>query len=669
MAEYKLEVSTGYMPSAGTWDHVYVTLIGSDGESEKTELDNWGRDFYPGKIGTYTVKTSSSLGKLLLVKVEKEPFLYFQEEEWYCSTIEVTTPGGDAILFPCHRWISREEYVELRGGRAMKYFEEDYVVLIEHRKKELTFQKSLYQWKPLAEGLLHISSFENVSELPAEIRFRQAKAEEIQKATKQLGMKFKFEGMVGSAEKWKDLDDLKRLFNFQKTPMSEYIAEHWKEDDFYGYQFLNGINPTLIKRCSELPRNFPVTEEMVKPFLAEGSSLMREIEKGHIFLYDQKKLDGIPTYVYNGESLTVTPGLCLFYLNQQNKLMPIAIQLHQQPSEKNPIFLPSDLETDWLLAKMFIKNADTLDHEAVHHLMNTHFMGEVYTVATLRCFPVIHPLYKLLIPHCKSTLDINIRGRVSLMGPNGMFEKSSAGHEGMIEIMRRSLREMTYSSVCLPENIAARGLESIPNYYYRDDGLKLWYIINSFVRAAVEYYYPSHADVYKDRELQEWIGEIFTYGLLRNKASGFPDSFHSIEELIKFITMVIFTVSVQHAAVNSGQFDYYFWTPNGPLVMHKPPPTTKGQSSMETIMETLPNVGETVATSVLISQLSGKYSGVVPLGQYPEKRFDEPELTQMILEFQAELSKLGEEIEKRNSQLELPYDYLLPSRIESSVSI
>ncbi|CAB1430649.1 unnamed protein product [Pleuronectes platessa] len=277
MAEYKLEVSTGYMPSAGTWDHVYVTLIGSDGESEKTELDNWGRDFYPGKIGTYTVKTSSSLGKLLLVKVEKEPFLYFQEEEWYCSTIEVTTPGGDAILFPCHRWISREEYVELRGGRAMKYFEEDYVVLIEHRKKELTFQKSLYQWKPLAEGLLHISSFENVSELPAEIRFRQAKAEEIQKATKQLGMKFKFEGMVGSAEKWKDLDDLKRLFNFQKTPMSEYIAEHWKEDDFYGYQFLNGINPTLIKRCSELPRNFPVTEEMVKPFLAEGSSLMREI--------------------------------------------------------------------------------------------------------------------------------------------------------------------------------------------------------------------------------------------------------------------------------------------------------------------------------------------------------------------------------------------------------
>ncbi len=44
--------------------------------------------------------------------------------------------------------------------------------------------------------------------------------------------------------------------------------------------------------------------------------------------------------------------------------------------------------------------------------------------------------------------------------------------------MRRAHSETTYSSLCLPENITARGLESIPNFYYRDDGLKLWNIIN-----------------------------------------------------------------------------------------------------------------------------------------------------------------------------------------------
>lgn len=59
---------------------------------------------------------------------------------------------------------------------------------------------------------------------------------------------------------------------------TEFVAEHWREDDFFGYQFLNGFNPNRIKKCSELPKNFPVTEEMVKPSLKEGSSLKEAME-------------------------------------------------------------------------------------------------------------------------------------------------------------------------------------------------------------------------------------------------------------------------------------------------------------------------------------------------------------------------------------------------------
>ena len=86
----------------------------------------------------------------------------------------------------------------------------------------------------------------------------------------------------------------------------------------------------------------------------------------------------------------------LHYLNiKKIKNGFITFQLHQQPSEQNPIYLPSDSETDWLLVKMFMKNADVMDHQAVHHLLNTHFLAEVYAVAALRSFSVIHPLYKV----------------------------------------------------------------------------------------------------------------------------------------------------------------------------------------------------------------------------------------------------------------------------------
>lgn len=50
MPEYKLEVTTGEKEGAGTLDHIYIILCGSDGQSEWTELDNFGIDFRPGKV-------------------------------------------------------------------------------------------------------------------------------------------------------------------------------------------------------------------------------------------------------------------------------------------------------------------------------------------------------------------------------------------------------------------------------------------------------------------------------------------------------------------------------------------------------------------------------------------------------------------------------------------
>ncbi|KAM9840256.1 hydroperoxide isomerase ALOXE3-like [Aulostomus maculatus] len=620
------------------------------------------------KIETYTIKAGSSLGKVLLVKVEKDPHFLLSDDDWYCSTIRVTDPEGCSILFPCYRWVSNGEHVELRGGKAMKVFEVEHPILVDHREQELKFKKDTYKWKISNDGLPHLINL-SPSELPAEVRFSKLRSDQMDRVKKMTGIELLIKGLIGTTENWENIEDTKNIFWFKKTNISEYVAEHWKDDDFYAYQFLNGINPNLIKRCSELPPNFPVTDDMLKPFLKNGCCLQWEMTKGNIFLCDLKKMDGIAPQTYNGERLHVTPGLCLFYLNQENKLLPVAIQLQQQPSEQNPIFLPSDSDTDWLLAKMFFKNADLMDHQAVHHLMKTHYLAEVFAISTVRNFPVIHPIYKLLIPHFRYTLHINTTGRLVLFGPNQGLSISSLGQEGITELMRRSHAETTYSSLCLPDDITARGLESIPNFYYRDDGLKLWNIINGFVKGIVEFYYPSDSEVEKDCELQEWICEIFTHGFLGNTCSGIPQCFHTAEEVTKFITMVIFNVSAQHAAVNNGQYDYFSFIPNGSILLRKPPPTTKGQSSIKTVLETLPNIDETVKLVALLSLLSQRFSDAVLLGSYPEERFDESLPQQIIKEFQAKLSDLSEAINSRNSPLEVPYTYLNPTEIENSITI
>lgn len=63
-------------------------------------------------------------------------------------------------------------------------------------------------------------------------------------------------------------------------PPAEYVFAHWQEDAFFASQFLNGLNPVLIRRCHSLPKNFPVTDEMVAPVLGPGTSLQAALEVG-----------------------------------------------------------------------------------------------------------------------------------------------------------------------------------------------------------------------------------------------------------------------------------------------------------------------------------------------------------------------------------------------------
>uniref|UniRef100_A0A6I8S9S2 Lipoxygenase domain-containing protein n=1 Tax=Xenopus tropicalis TaxID=8364 RepID=A0A6I8S9S2_XENTR len=202
--------------------------------------------------------------------------------------------------------------------------------------------------------------------------------------------------------------DLPHSEQFSLLKDSSFSFTLWKEDKFFGYQYLNGINPVMIKKCLRIPDNFPVDDVTVISLLYLSSLCQ---QNGNIFLADCKILEGIPTNVINEEPQYLVAPLCLLWKSPQNKVVPIAIQLNQTPGEENPIFMPTDPEWDWILAKIWVRNSDCQVHQLVTHFLHTHLFAEVFNIATNRQLPMGHPIYKLLIPHLRFTLDINTLAR------------------------------------------------------------------------------------------------------------------------------------------------------------------------------------------------------------------------------------------------------------------
>ena len=90
--------------------------------------------------------------------------------------------------------------------------------------------------------------------------------------------------------------------------------------------------------------------------------------------------------------------------------------------------------------------------------------------------------------------------------------------------------------------------EMLPaGYYYRDDGLKIWQVIEAFVSAIISEFYISDDDVNDDPELLSWAGDINANGFSGHQGAsqghGFPKTIESREQLVDLCTLIIFTGS------------------------------------------------------------------------------------------------------------------------------
>ncbi|KAL6039568.1 hypothetical protein STEG23_002375 [Scotinomys teguina] len=663
MGRYRVRVVTGAWLFSGSLNRVGLWLVGGHREA-KLELQ-----LRParGKEEEFDFDVPEDLGPLQFVKLHKQHTVV--DDAWFCNLITVQGPGTSTeAVFPCYRWVQGEGVLSLPEGTARLAGDNALDVFQKHREKELKERQQTYCWATWKEGLPQTIAADCKDDLPLNVRFHEEKRLDFEWTLKAGVLEMGLKRVYALLRSWNHLEDFDQIFWGQKSALAEKVHRCWQDDELFGYQFLNGANPMLLRRSTSLPSRLVLpsgTEEL-------QAQLEKELQGGSLFEVDFILLDGIPANVIRGEQQYLAAPLVMLRMDPSGKLLPMAIQI-QPPSPSSPtptLFLPSDPPLAWLLAKIWVRSSDFQLQELQFHLLNTHLVAEVIAVATMRCLPGLHPIFKLLVPHIRYTMEINTRSRTQLISDGGIFDQVvGTGGGGHIQLLTRAMAQLTYCSLCPPDDLASRGLLRLPSALYAQDALQLWEVTARYVEGMAHLFYQSDDIVRGDPELQAWCREITEVGLCHAQDRGFPVSFQTRAQLCHFLTMCVFTCTSQHAAINQGQLDWFGWVPNAPCTMRMPPPTDKEAVTMDMVMGSLPDIQKSCLQMTITWHLGRLQPDMVPLGQHKEKYFSDPRTKTVLSRFQADLGNLEREITARNEQLDLPYEYLKPSRIENSITI
>ncbi|XP_045198128.2 polyunsaturated fatty acid 5-lipoxygenase-like isoform X2 [Mercenaria mercenaria] len=663
---FLVHVETGNHLFSGTDAGVYIALYGTKGRTKKILLDKlFHNDFERGSKESYYI-TVPVIGDVKFLQVFLIGGKYTFKREWFLNYIvlmDLTT--RKLFEVPVYRWIS--DKITIPTGEAMLYQKERNTDRKYLRRIWLDERDKLYPWAR-KEGLPGCIASETYNGLPDELKYSTERQIEKKKILADVLIKLKLHKYTTVFQSFDSFDDFKTMS--EVVPSSETSAaikedDRWRTDEEFGREFLAGVNPVMIRRYKEPIQKFPVTNDMVGNLLDRGLSLDQEIKAGHIYYVDYPHMAGLPR---NGEFFVSDP-IVMFYVRDSGQLVPIAIQLSQEPGPKSPIWTPNDSEMDWLLAKMFVKAADSHYQSIYSHLVQTHFLMEAVTVTLHRQLPPNHPVYKLLIQHCTFTVAAGQMGRDLLLnGEDSVFKKILAipGHE--IDLMKNRFKDFTVNELIMPKAMADRGVDDaklLPNYHFRDDAMLIWNTLSEYVSKIMALFYKSDTDVADDSEMQAFLADLREEGLRKSAGppNGLPKKITSLPELVEIITMIIFHSSCYHAALNFTQIDYFSFGPNYPSSMRRAPPSKKGETTMQDVIDSLPNKSTQAVSIAFASYLSEPLSDEVYLGEYQDSHFTETEVREILDWFSDEMEKISQSIHKRNIDLDIPYVYLLPERV------
>ncbi|KAG1702344.1 Allene oxide synthase-lipoxygenase protein [Nymphon striatum] len=260
---------------------------------------------------------------------------------------------------------------------------------------------------------------------------------------------------------FKSLNEIENFWNgtIPGFPQPE-VVNYWKEDTWFAAQRIQGADPGNIALVKRLNKAFKLNESRVKALT--GHSADNLIKAKRLFITDIEILTKFPQYIW--------APMALFYLDDNDVLMPLAIQLQRSDSiedvrknvegeERQAIFIRYDPKYTWLLAKIFYNCAEAAHHQMVTHLGNlniniiickliitgllykqgpkfdvlltleilkltgnTHLLLDQIATIMFRYVSPSHPVFKLMKPHFYEMFGINFAGMYILLSEGGVAD-------------------------------------------------------------------------------------------------------------------------------------------------------------------------------------------------------------------------------------------------------
>ncbi|KAJ9555431.1 hypothetical protein OSB04_010045 [Centaurea solstitialis] len=544
---------------------------------------------------------------------------------------------------------------------------------------------------------------------------------------------------------------LKDLYNNAQTVKRIHNAQgkedagkphSWFRDEEFCRQTLAGINPYSIKLVTESewplksklpceiygPPESTITKEIVEKGInrhgLEGFITCDEALKGkRLFMLDYNDL--LLPHVHIIRKLTGTTlygSRTLMFLMSDGTLTPVAIELTRPPIDDKPqwkhVYIPySDYKEKtmeppeawlWKMAKAHVLAHDSGYHQLISHWLRTHCATEPYIIATHRCLSKMHPIHRLLFPHLRYTMQINALARQFLINAGGIIESTfSPGKYSMKLSSDIYAEQWRFDREGLPADLISRGMAvevkdpsakngvrlklTIEHYPFAHDGLVLWYAIEDWATAYVNYYYPPPPPqsypqpnlVSTDEELKAWWHEIKTVGHADKKV-GWPE-LRNQEDLIGIVTTIMWVTSGHHSAVNFGQYTGGY-LPHRPTIARTKMPNETDQNPDEVPKEWeafLKNPKDALKNCLAMDSQSSKVKTTLNvlsshsqdeeyIGDKIEFAWEaEPAIKDAFLKFKHKLDNLGNDIDSWNKDRDMknrhgdgkvpyPYELLKP---------